>query len=85
MNGVLHVRWTLPSTKCDAIEGERKATMMNGAEMEKYKVLFSVAGDVDNKMDTAATDDMKYTYRLRCKVGSAYSPYSSEVGENPKG
>ncbi|MBS2012571.1 MAG: hypothetical protein JST00_06785 [Deltaproteobacteria bacterium] len=75
----------MPATKCDAIEGERKANMSDGTEMEKYKVLFSVAGDVDNKMDTAATENMKYTYRLRCKVGSTYSAYSAEVGENPKG
>ncbi len=84
MAKVLHVMWTNPATKCDSIEGERQAQMPDGTVMEKYKVAFTVAGDIDNKMDTGAAEQMKYTYRLRCKVKSTYSPYSNEAGETPK-
>lgn len=85
MMNVLHVKWTAdPSTKCDSIEAERKANMPDGAVMEEYKVAFTVAGDIDNKMDSGATAAMKYTYRLRCKVGTAYSPYSNEASGTPK-
>ena len=41
------------------------------------------SGDVDNKMDPEATDDMPYTYRLRAKRGDSYSPYSNEMTANP--
>lgn len=84
MTGVLHVMWTLPKTTCESIEGERKAQMANGSVMEEYKVVFTVPGTTDNKMESTATDDMKYTYRLRCKVGSQYSKYSNEMSGNPK-
>ena len=84
MAKVLHVMWTNPATKCDSIEGERQAQMPDGTVMENYKVAFTVAGDIDNKMDTGAAEQMKYTYRLRCKVKSTYSPYSNEAGETPK-
>lgn len=84
MANVLHVMWTIPTTKCDSIEGERQAQMPDGTVMEKYKVAFTVAGDVDNKMDTGATAQMKYTYRLRCKVAASYSPYSNEASGTPK-
>lgn len=85
MMNVLHVKWTAdPATKCDSIEAERKANMPDGTVMEAYKVAFTVAGDIDNKMDSGATAAMKYTYRLRCKVGTAYSPYSNEASGTPK-
>lgn len=76
MMGVLHVRWTNNSTSCE-IEGERKT------DTEPYKVVFTVPSTADNKMDTEASKDMTYTYRLRCKVGSAYSGYSNEMSQNP--
>lgn len=84
MLNVLHVKWTNPTAACDNVDAERKAEMPDGTLMEKYKVAFTVAGDIDNKMDSTATDNMKYTYRLRCKVGSQYSPYSNEASGTPK-
>lgn len=83
MMGALHVMWTNNEASCDSIEGERQAAMSDGSIMEKYKVTFTVPGDADNKMDGSATDDMKYTYRLRCKKGSTYSEYSNEASGNP--
>lgn len=84
MSGMLMVNWTLPKAACDSIEGERMAMMSDGTMMEDYKTAFTVPGTVDNKMDSSATEDMKYTYRLRCKVGSQYSAYSNEMSGNPK-
>ncbi|MEW5847947.1 MAG: hypothetical protein AB2A00_03995 [Myxococcota bacterium] len=77
MGGALHVQWTNNTTGCDAVEGERK---QDGAD---FTAAFSVPGDVDNKMDGTATADTTYTYRLRCKMGSDYSPYSNEMSANP--
>jgi hypothetical protein len=79
MEGALHVQWTNNQTGCDSVEGERK--MMG---MGDYAAAFFVPGTVDNKMDAAATENMTYMYRLRCKKGGAYSPYSNEMGANPK-
>lgn len=81
MQGVLHVQWANPTPACESVEGERKAEMPGGAVMEEYKVAFTVPGTVDNKMDTGATADMKYTYRLRCKGATGYS---EEMFGNPK-
>ena len=78
MAGALHVTWTNNQSDCDAVEGESK--MMGMAD---YASAFSVPGSVNNKMDTAATDNMTYMYRLRCKKGGAYSSYSNEMGANP--
>ena len=83
MMGGLHVTWTNNDTTCDAVEGERQAQMADGSVMEKYKVVFSVPGEADNKHDATATDNMKYTYRLRCKKGSTFSAYSNEMSGNP--
>ena len=84
MAGALMVTWTNADTSCDSIEGERQAQMTDGTIMEKYKVAFTLPGEADNKHDTTATEAMKYTYRLRCKKGGAYSPYSNEVSGTPK-
>jgi hypothetical protein len=78
MEGALHLTWMNMQKDCDSVEGERK--MEHHAD---YEVAFSVPGTVDNKMDTAATDDMMYTYRMRCKKGTAYSSYSNEMSANP--
>ena len=83
MTGALHVSWSASGSSCDTFEGERQAQMSDGSVMEKYKVVFSVPGSADSEMDGSATDDMKYTYRLRCKKGSAYSAYSNELSGNP--
>lgn len=80
----LHVTWTNPAASCEAIEGERKAQMPDGSVHEQYKVVFTVPGSADNKHDASATENMSYTYRLRCKSGSSYSSYSNEVSGNPK-
>ncbi|WP_437287229.1 hypothetical protein [Sorangium sp. So ce406] len=76
MTGVLHVEWT-PQEGCDAFEGERKDPM------DDYAVAFTVAGTKKAYMDPEATEDMEYTYRLRCKVGEVYSAYSNEMSGNP--
>jgi hypothetical protein len=83
MSGGLHVMWTNPADGCDSVEGERKATMAGGIVHEEYKVAFTVPGEADNKHDVTATDDMDYAYRLRCKKGDKYSPYSNEMTKNP--
>jgi hypothetical protein len=84
MQGALHVTWTNPAPACDTVEGERQAKMADGSIMEKYKVVFTVPGEADNKHDTTATDAMTYSYRLRCKKGDAYSAYSNEMTGTPK-
>lgn len=82
MMGALHVMWTNNETSCDSIELERQATMGTMVH-EKYKVIVSLPGEADNKHDTTATEDMTYSYRLRCKKGADYSPYSNEMSGNP--
>lgn len=76
MSGALHVVWK-NNQACDSVVGERKS------DTEDYKVLFTVPGTVNNKMDGTATVDTTYTYRARCKVGANFSPYSAEVSANP--
>ncbi len=76
MSGALHVVWKNNQT-CDSVVGERKS------DTEDYKVLFTVPGTVNNKMDGTATVDTTYTYRARCKVGANFSPYSAEMSANP--
>ncbi|MGK4008359.1 hypothetical protein WMF31_37445 [Sorangium sp. So ce1036] len=76
MAGVLHVEWT-PQEGCDQFEGERKDPMND------YAVAFTLAGTKNAYMDPEATEDMEYTYRLRCKVGEVYSAYSNEMSGNP--
>ncbi len=78
MAGGLHVMWTNKQTDCDAIEGERKSPT------EAYALAFTVPdGTVDNKHDAPLTAGTKYTYRLRCKKGADYSPYSNEMSGVP--
>ena len=76
MTGGLHVVWELPS-ECDGVELERKD---GDAE---FAVEYKLPGTVDNKHDAAATDNVVYTYRARCKVGSEYTEYSNEMSKNP--
>ncbi|WP_437943805.1 hypothetical protein WMF27_03010 [Sorangium sp. So ce281] len=76
MLDVLHVEW-VPQPECDQIEAERKDPMND------YAVAFTVAGSKKAYMDSDATEDMEYTYRLRCKVGEVYSGYSNEMSGNP--
>ena len=79
MTGGLHLLWTNPAgVECDTIEGERKTATT------AYAVAFTVPGSVDNKHDATATAKTTYTYRLRCKVGTAYSDYSNEMSGNPQ-
>lgn len=77
MEGALHLTWMNMQKDCSSVEAERR--MESGA----YEVAFSVPGSVDNKMDAAATDNMTYTFRLRCKKGGAFSVYSNELSANP--
>lgn len=77
MAGALHVRWISADPFCEIIEGERKSAST------AYEVVFTVPGEADNEHDTTATGNVDYTYRLRCKKGSAYSPYSAEKTGNP--
>ncbi|WP_437681417.1 hypothetical protein [Sorangium sp. So ce131] len=76
MLGVVHVEW-VPQPECDQIEAERKDPTHD------YAVAFTVAGSKKAYMDSEATEDMEYTYRLRCKVGEVYSGYSNEMSANP--
>jgi hypothetical protein len=76
MIGVLHVEWSA-STTCDTIEAERKDPT------HAYAVAFSVSGTETSHMDSGASADMMYTYRLRCKMGETYSAYSNEKSANP--
>ncbi|WP_437717046.1 hypothetical protein WMF45_11900 [Sorangium sp. So ce448] len=76
MLDVLHVEW-VPQPECDEIEAERKDPMND------YAVAFTVAGSKKAYMDSEATENMEYTYRLRCKVGDVYSGYSNEMSGNP--
>jgi hypothetical protein len=76
MADVLHVEWT-PTTACDTIEAERKDPT------HPYAAAFEVAGTSLSHMDGDAFEDMTYTYRIRCKVGSAMSDYSNELSANP--
>lgn len=73
----LHVTWKNVQADCEEIEGERKTATAD------YAVVFSVPGSADNKHDGTATDKVEYTYRLRCKKGSSYSPYSNEMSGTP--
>lgn len=77
MSGGLMVEWTNKEVGCDTVEVERK--MMG----EPYGMVFTLAGDINNKHDTAATGDMDYSYRLRCHKANLYSAYSNEKTANP--
>lgn len=78
MSGGLHVTWTNNQKDCDSIEGERKSGT------DAYKVAFTVPdGTVDNKHDAPLTAGKTYTYRVRCKKGADYSPYSNEKSGTP--
>lgn len=77
MEGALHVTWMNMAPDADSVEAERQ--MEDGA----FEPAFTVPGNVDNKMDPEATDDMPYTYRLRAKRGDSYSPFSNEMTANP--
>jgi hypothetical protein len=78
MEGALHLTWMNMQKDCDSVEAERKMEHSTA-----YEAAFSVPGTADNKMDTAATDNMMYMYRMRCRKGSAYSSYSNEMSANP--
>jgi hypothetical protein len=62
---------------------ERRSAQGNGLVVDEYKVIFTLPGSADNQMDDAATADLTYTYRLRCKTNGAYSDYSNEMSRNP--
>jgi hypothetical protein len=78
MEGALHLAWMNVQHDCDSIEAERKME-----HQTSFELAFSVPGEVDNEMDTAATDNMMYAYRMRCKRGTKYSSYSNEMSANP--
>ena len=77
MESALHLEWMNVQADCDTVEAERKTPD------ETFGTIFSVPGSVDNKMDTTATENMTYTYRLRCKKGASFSGYSDELSANP--
>lgn len=83
MMGSLHVMWTNQDTTCESVVGERKAEMPSGMVHEDFKEVFTESGEADNHHDTSATEDMTYTYRLRCKKGTAFSDYSNTMSGNP--
>lgn len=75
--GGLHVTWKNQQADCSEIEAERKSPT------QEYAVVFTVPGAADNKHDGTATDNVEYTYRLRCKRGGEYSSYSNEMSGTP--
>lgn len=77
MMGALHVMWTNADETCESIVAERKTASTD------YVVAFTVPGEADNKHDTAAKEATTYTYRLRCKKGATFSPYSNEKSGSP--
>lgn len=77
MTGAIHVTWVNEETGCDTVEIERKT----GAAA--FAVVYSVNGAADNKHDASATEKTPYTYRLRCKKGASYSPYSNQLDGTP--
>jgi hypothetical protein len=79
MHGALHVFWTNETLNCDAIEIERSTPK------EEYQVIAAVESDVEDLADDDATDpSILYSYRLRCRKGDLYSPYSNEDARSPK-
>lgn len=79
LHGALHLFWTNETTNCDAIEIERSI------DEEPFGLIFSVEADVEDLADDSATDPtLLYAYRLRCKKGDAYSPYSNVDSRSPK-
>jgi hypothetical protein len=74
----LHVTWSNVQTDCDEVEGERKSPTA------AYAPVFKVPGYVDNSHDGTATESVEYTYRLRCRKGTDYSPYSNEMSGTPQ-
>ncbi len=86
MAGSLHVTWKNVEPTCDSIELERKEVARTDpppASASTFAVVYVLPGAVDNKHDGTATGDAIYTYRLRCKKGSAYSGYSNEMSASP--
>lgn len=77
MHGALHVSWTNEEPSCTAVELERKTGTV------AWKVVYKLPGEADNKHDASATDATMYTYRVRCKKGEVYSPYSGEKSATP--
>lgn len=75
MEGALHLMWMNMQKDCTSVDAERKSG--SGT----YEPAFSVPGALDNKMDAAATENLTYTYRLRCKKGSLipHTPMSSRL------
>ena len=79
MHGALHLFWTNETLNCDAIEIERSTPK------QAYEVIASVESDVEDLADDDATDpSVRYSYRLRCRKGDLYSPYSNEDARSPK-
>lgn len=82
MAGALHAAWR-NFVLCDAIEVERKAEGGDGGVVADYKVVFTLPGTATNRHDDEATENLKYTYRVRCQTDGAYSTYSNEMSGNP--
>jgi hypothetical protein len=73
MAGV-HLGWDLQGQSCDQIVGERKDAL------DPYTTWFTVPGTSTSYDDTTPMAvGTNYTYRIRCKKGSSFSPYSNEV------
>lgn len=74
----LHVTWKNVTTDCDSVEGQRMTATT------PWTVAFTVPGSVDNEHDGAATEKVEHTYRVRCKKGDQFSPYSNEMSGTPQ-
>lgn len=74
----LTVGWTNVQKDCDGVEAWRKDAL------DPYVVVFTAPGTASSQDDPGATQNINYTYKLRCKKGSSYSPFSYELSANPQ-
>jgi hypothetical protein len=69
----IHLGWDPQGETCDQFVGERKDAL------DPYTTWFTVQGTITTYDDTTPMKvGVNYTYRIRCKKGSRYSPYSNE-------
>jgi hypothetical protein len=72
MGDGVHVTWTNPAARCEAVRGER------ATEGGPWASAFRVDGALDNLHDGGLVKNALYTYRLRCEIGGRVSPPSNE-------
>ncbi|GMU55199.1 MAG: hypothetical protein AMXMBFR33_43450 [Candidatus Xenobia bacterium] len=76
----IRVYWTDPMDGEDGFRVERRLQTPSNSPWST----FNVAANVTEYNDTGLTEGVGYVYRVRTKVGSEYSPYSSQIVRNPR-